>query len=364
MKIAESILRSLQQPILVLDGNLQPVIANPAFNQMFDLSSADLEEKQFFFELIYGEICVPSLHEVIESVITNETNGGGIEVVCTLRMRKQIHLYVNACRIHEEGLSDMILMELRDITKEKKAELRIQELNDALQKHAATVDAVNKELESYTHSVSHDLRTPLRFVSRIAHLLLNEPGTNLSDAAIQQINTILQATTEMGKLIENLLVFSQVSREPIKKRRVDLRKLFLESVKELENEQEGRDVEIEIQDLMPCYGDRILMKEVVSNLIANALKFTRQRKRARIVIGCRESKEETIYFIKDDGIGFDMSNSDSLFDPFHRLHTTVEFEGTGIGLALVKRIIDRHGGRIWAEGELDKGATFYFTLGK
>ena len=141
-----------------------------------------------------------------------------------------------------DGLPEMILVELRNITREKEAEIRIQELNDALQKHVATVDAVNEELESYSHSVSHDLRTPLRFVNRIAHVLLHEPGTNLSDVAIQRVKMILQATTEMGRLIENLLVFSQVSLEPIKKRNVDLRKLFLETVKELEDDQEDRDV--------------------------------------------------------------------------------------------------------------------------
>ncbi len=362
MKVAESILRSLQQPVLVLDKTLQPLIANPAFFQMFGLPPTSLDG-EYISELISGKICKPSLRTVIESTSTNDRNGGDSVVVCTLRMGKQIYLLVNARYIHESDLPEMILLELRNITRKKEAELKIQELNDALQKHVATVDAINKELESYSHSVSHDLRTPLRFVNRIAHLLLHEPGTNLSDTAIQQVNMILQATTEMGRLIENLLVFSQVSREPLKKRSVDLRKLFLETVKELENEQEDRDVEIVIQDLTPCHGDRILMKEVASNLMANALKFTRQRNRARITIGCTETDEETIYFIKDDGIGFDMSNSDSLFHPFHKLHTAAEFEGTGIGLALVKRIIERHGGRIWAKGEIDKGAIFYFTLG-
>ena len=253
---------------------------------------------------------------------------------------------------------------LLDITEKKEAELRIQELNDALQKQVATVDAVNKELESFSHSVSHDLRTPLRFVNRIANLLLHEPGAHLSNGATQQVNMILQATSEMAKLIENLLVFSQISWEPIRKRRVDLRRLFQEAVKELEHAQENRSVEIVIQDLTPCRGDRTLLREVAMNLMANALKFTRRREKARITVGCTETEVETIYFVQDNGVGFDMSNVDSLFLPFQRLHKPADFEGTGIGLALVRRIIERHGGRIWAEGEVDNGATFYFTLDK
>ncbi len=253
---------------------------------------------------------------------------------------------------------------IQEITDLRNAELRIQELNNVLQEQVATVDAMNKELESYSHSVSHDLRTPLRFVNRIAHLLLNEPGEHLSNGAIQQVNMILQATSEMAVLIENLLVFSQVSREPIRKRRLDLRRLFQEAVKELQHEQEDRDVEIAMQDLAPCQGDRTLLKEVVTNLLANALKFTRRREKALITVGCTETGTETVYFVQDNGVGFDMSNSDAMFVPFQRLHKNADFEGTGIGLALVKRIVERHGGRVWAVGEVDKGATFHFTLPK
>ena len=249
----------------------------------------------------------------------------------------------------------------------RETEARIQDLNKTLQVHVATVDAVNKELESYSHSVSHDLRTPLRFVNRIAHTLLLNPDVHLSISAAKQVEMILQATGEMAKLIENLLTFSQASREPIQIRRIDLQRLFQTVVNELQHLQEtkGRcSVDIVIQDMTPCQADRTLLKEVVVNLLENALKFTKRRKKARIRIGCKETTTETVYFIQDNGVGFDMIHLNSLFVPFKRLHRADEFEGTGIGLALVKRIIDRHGGRIWAEGEVDKGATFYFTLGE
>ncbi len=253
---------------------------------------------------------------------------------------------------------------LLEITEKKDAELRIQELNDALRQHVATVDTANRELESFSHSVSHDLRTPLRFINKIAYALLHESGAHLSNGVAQQVNMILQATSEMTELIEDLLVFSQVTRAPMRKRSVDLRRFFQKAVKELEHAREDRNAEIVIQDLAPCEGDRTLLKEVVTNLLANALKFTRRREMARITIGCTETKGETAFFVQDNGVGFDMNDSESLFVPFRRLHKQADFEGTGIGLALVKRIVERHGGRIWAVGEVDKGATFYFTLGK
>ena len=257
-----------------------------------------------------------------------------------------------------------------DITEEKEAALEIQKLNEALQKHVVALDEVNKELESYNHSVSHDLRVPLRFINRIAHSLLQddfanrrESGLALSDGAVQQMNAILLATGEMEKLIENLLVLSQANHEPLQKRRVNPRQLFETALHEL-NPMERRDgIEIRIQDLEPCQGDPTLLKEVAVNLLDNALKFTRPRDPARITIGSTQTETETTYFVQDNGVGFDMQKADSLFVPFRRLHKADAFEGTGIGLALVRRIIDRHGGRIWAEGKVGKGATFYFTLG-
>ena len=249
----------------------------------------------------------------------------------------------------------------------RETDLRVQDLNEALQAHVAIVDAINKELESYSHSVSHDLRMPLRFVNRIAYALLQDSGSHLSYKSSEQVNMILQSTEEMAKLIDDLLPFSWASREPLQKRRVDLQRLFQVVLKKLQHDQETQGhccADIVIQNLAWGHCDRALMKQVVSNLLENAFKFTRRREKALITIGGMEEMAETIYFVQDNGVGFDMKDLDSLFVPFRRLHKSAGFEGTGIGLSLVKRIIERHGGRVWAEGQVDKGATFYFTLGK
>lgn len=363
MKTAESILSALHQPVLVLDGKLEPLIANPSFKQMFGFPQKDVKW-DFVTGFVSGAACEPRLQALLEPIIASDHEVEGAETTCTLPTGQRLFFLVNARRIHMADLPEMILVELRDISKEREVEHRVRELNEALQVHVTTVDLMNQELESFSHSVSHDLRTPLRFVNRIAHLLLHKPGARLSNSATEQVKMILKATSEMAKLIENLMAFSQASQAPMKKRRIDLRVLFQAAAKELLKEQAGWDVEIIIQDLALCQGDRGLLKEAVMNLLENAIKFTGQREGARITIGCSQTAAETVYFIQDNGVGFDMNNMDDLFVPFHRLHHTADFEGTGIGLALVKRIIERHGGRIWAEAEIGKGAVFYFTLGK
>jgi two-component system, chemotaxis family, sensor kinase Cph1 len=218
-------------------------------------------------------------------------------------------------------------------------------------------------IQAYSDSVSHDLRTPLRFVSRIAYLLLNDPALPLTEKVAQQVNLIMQATTEMGKLIENLLVFSHVGRTPMKQNTVNIRRLFQEAARESDIALGGKQVTFDIQEMDPCVGDRLLLKEVAINLIGNAIKFTRKQDEPQITVGSTRSGSETVYFVRDNGVGFDMNRYDSLFLPFQRLHKSTDFEGSGIGLALVRRIIERHGGRIWATSEIEQGTTFCFTLG-
>jgi PAS domain S-box-containing protein len=363
MKFAESILSALSVPILVLDGNRRAVVANPAFYRTLQIPPGHLDGKRIH-DLISDETSQLHLRGVLEPVLVHAGDTTEVEVVCRLADGERMVLSVSARSVPSENRRDkMLLVELRDITKETKDEDHILALNAALEKYTADLEKANRELDSFSHSASHDLRTPLRLMNKVAYQLLEDHGAQLPADAIDKAEMILSTTREMANLVEDLLNLSKVAREPLKKRRVNMSRLARETVEELQDERQGRDVEIAIDDLAPCLADRTLLKQVTLNLLSNALKFTRPRKRAQIKLGCVETNGEAVYFVRDNGVGFDPSAADKLFLAFQRLHKRDEFEGTGIGLALVSRIVERHGGRIWAEGEIDKGATFYFTLG-
>ena len=364
MMISESILSALTEPVLVLDDSLKAVMANRAFCSTLMISPEELKD-QSVHDLATFEDVHPRLRPVLAAVIANNFHAEGVEIECTLPPEERLVLQLNVRRVHaEEGPQDLVLVELRNITREKEAEEKILDLNAALQVHGTALEGINEELESFTHSASHDLRTPLRLTNKIAYLLLQDYGDRLPPGATDKIHMILDSTREMGKLIEDLLAFSQVKHEPMKKRSVDMHRLAREAVRELRSEQQGRILDIEIDEIPPCEADRALLKQVFLNLLANALKFTRPCQRAEIRVGSAQAEDGTIYFVRDNGVGFDAQFAESIFLPFHRLNKRQEFEGSGIGLALVNRIIKHHAGRIWAESEPGVMTTFYFTLSK
>ena len=363
MKISKSILSALTEPVLVLDDSLKAVMANRAFCSTLMISPDDLKD-QSVHDLATFEDVHPRLRPVLEAAIAHNFQAEGVEIECTQPPEERLVLLLSVRRVHvQEGPVELILVELRDITREKEAERKIMALNAALQSHGVVLQGINEELESFTHSASHDLRTPLRLTNKIAYLLLQDHGDHLPPGAADKVQMILDSTREMGKLIKDLLSFSQVKHEPMKKRTVDMKRLAREAVRELRSEQQGRNLDIVIDDLPPFEADRALLKQVFLNLLANALKFTRPRKQAEIRVGFTESEVGTVYFIRDNGVGFGAQFAESIFLPFHRLNKRQDFEGSGIGLALVKRIIEHHAGRIWAESEPGIMTTFYFTLG-
>jgi signal transduction histidine kinase len=238
-------------------------------------------------------------------------------------------------------------------------------LNQGLAQRSIALEASNKELEAFAYSISHDLRAPLRHVAGFAELLRKSAATSLNEKSARYVTMILEAANRMGDLIDDLLAFSRISRAEAHTSLVNLKQLVQEAVAEVCQDGKERKIVWKIHTLPECYGDRSMLRLALVNLISNAVKFTRTQPQAEIEIGCTERKNDhVVLFVRDNGVGFDMKYSNKLFGVFQRLHAQEAFEGTGIGLATVQRIVHRHGGRVWAEGIVDGGATFYFSLSK
>ena len=241
----------------------------------------------------------------------------------------------------------------------------LESLNHELAKRSAALEASNKELEAFAYSISHDLRAPLRHVAGFAELLRNSAAPFLNEKSTRYLTVVLEEANRMGSLIDDLLAFSRIGRAEAHYSTISLQQIVQEAVAEARQDANGRDIVWRVEALPEWYGDRSMLRLVVINLISNAVKFTRTRSEPEIEIGCSERKNDhVVLFVRDNGVGFDMKYSNKLFGVFQRLHSQEAFEGTGIGLATVQRIVHRHGGRIWAEGKVEGGATFYFSLSK
>ena len=288
------------------------------------------------------------------------TRRGGMQFVVASRW---------ALQWDESGNPLAVLETNNDITERKRAEEEIRKLNADLEQRViertAELKATNKELEAFAYSISHDLRAPLRHMAGYAELLQKNASSSLDEKSRRYMTMILEAAKRMGDLIDDLLAFSRIGRAETNKTVVSLEQLVKEALNEVRPETDGRDIDWKIGALPNLYGDRSMLRLALVNLVSNAVKFTRKRQQPEIEIGCADGKEdEIVFFIRDNGVGFDMKYVNKLFGVFQRLHRAEEFEGTGIGLATVQRIIHRHGGRVWADGLVDRGATFYFSVPK
>ncbi|MDO8445740.1 MAG: ATP-binding protein [Deltaproteobacteria bacterium] len=251
----------------------------------------------------------------------------------------------------------------REISEHKRADEKIKKLNEDLSCRAAQLEEANKELEAFSYTVSHDLRGPLTSINGFSQALLEFYGDKLDDAGKDMLQRIYRGTKRMSQLIEDLLDLSLASHGEMTHETIDLTMLAKKGATELQRTQPERKVEFVIADGVFAEGDLRLIAIVIKNLLVNAWKYSARQPVAHIEFGVLQIENgKTAYFVRDNGIGFDIADAEKIFEPFQRLHDLTEFPGTGIGLATVKRGIQRHGGRVWAEGKVGKGATFYFTL--
>jgi PAS domain S-box-containing protein len=353
------LLDQTHDPILVRDMNSVITYWNRAAEELHGWRAEEVIGRRSY-ELLKTVFPAP-LDELQEQLLRTghwegeltrtKADGSSVTVACRWALRRDGQ---------DQAVS--ILETNNDISARKHREEEIRRLNRELERRADELEIANKELESFAYSVSHDLRAPLRHVVGYGELLQKQAFSSLDDKSRRYMKTILESAKRMGNLIDDLLAFSRIGRAETKKTKVDLTQLANEVVAELGQETKGRDIVWKIGVLPNCRGDRSMLKLVLVNLISNAVKFTRLRSPAEVEIGCTDRPNRTEVFVRDNGAGFDTRYVHKLFGVFQRLHSTEEFEGTGIGLATVQRIIHRHGGQVRAEGALDHGATFYFSV--
>ncbi len=309
-------------------------------------------------------------HDEFGEFLRQVKHGTSIEHYETVRRRKdgtQIDVSLTISPIRDShgkiiGASTIA----RDITERKQAEVEIREMNAGLERlvriRTAHLETVNRELEAFSYTVSHDLRAPLRAIDGFARMFLSQKSSQLDEQGQHYLTVIHTSARKMGRLIDDLLAFSRFGRIEFEKSDIDMTKLAQTVIDELQESNEDTPMSLLIKTLPPAWGNSALVRQVLINLISNAMKFTRSSPNPTIEIGGEVAGSETIYYVRDNGIGFDMQFADKLFSVFQRLHKSEQFEGTGVGLAIVQRVVQRHGGRVWANGKPREGATFFFSL--
>lgn len=302
---------------------------------------------------------IPSGHPALNRFLGLPLHYGG-QMVGVIGLANAPELFSDKNVAHLEPIANATASMIAAL----KSNRRRQRAEEELQERVAQIQAANKEMEAFSYSISHDLRAPLRAIDGFSRIVLEEYAPHLPDDGQRYLRMARENTQRMGQLIDDLLAFSRLGRQPLQKKCVAPTDLVRAVLADLRDEAAGRQVEIVLGELCTCQADPALLKQVFVNLLTNAFKFTRNQPAARIEIGCRhgDPSGQNTYFVKDNGAGFDMQFVHKLFGVFQRLHRTEDYPGTGVGLAIVQRIIHRHGGRVWAEGAVNQGATFSFTL--
>jgi PAS domain S-box-containing protein len=359
---AESIVETVREPLVVLDTDLRVISVNHSFCQTFKVTPEDARGK-LIYDLGNRQWNIPQLQELLEEIIPRNNQFQNFEVDHEFPAIGRRTMLLNARQIYSKGIgAQMILLAIEDITERKKAEEEIRKLNEDLKHRAFELEAAYKELETFSYSVSHDLRNPLVVIGGFSRVLLERYSNHLDVKGQQFLRMIHSNTQKMLQLIDDLLTFSRSEHQQMKPSDIDMGDLAKAVFEELKSIIPEQILLLDIKTLPPARGDPSMIRQVFVNLLSNAIKFTRPKGAGVIEIGCRVKENQNIYYVKDNGVGFDMRYASKLFGVFQRHHTVDDVEGTGVGLAIVQRIIHRHGGQVWAEGKVNKGAIFNFTL--
>jgi len=359
---SQMILQAVREPIALLDHNLRSLLVNAAFSELYGVSEESRAE--YLEDIGQGAWADEVLLQRLRDVLLRDRELWDFELIQRTVDDVERHVVINARRLQQEDSdSPVLLLTVSDVTARALVEQQVKELNHQLENKVAQISDVNRELEAFSYSVSHDLRAPLRHITAFAQKLEDHLGEQLDHTSRHYLGVVRDASHRMAQLIEDLLVFSRLGRGALRLQAVDMQALVSETCALAESEASNRRIIWHVDPLPTVVGDENMLRTVWQNLIGNAVKYTGQREIAHVDISVRQEEGGDYEFtVADDGAGFDMRYVDKLFGVFQRLHKASEFPGNGIGLANVRRIVMRHGGRVWAEGEPDHGARFHFTL--
>jgi PAS domain S-box-containing protein len=368
----QSVLNSMVEGLVAADTQGKFILWNPAADKIMGLGPTNLPSTDWaaHYGLFLPDTItpIPPGETPLERTLRGEA---GTTEIFLRHAGLDRGLWLEATGsplLDKDGVMRGAVLAFRDITRRKTDEIEIRKLNEELEdrivKRTAQLEIANHELEAFSYSVSHDLRAPLRHIGGFSRILMNDFGSVMAPEAKDHLQRINDAVIRMGMLVDGLLSLAKLGRQPLKLRPTDLNAIVAETISVLQPEWEGREVEWRIAQLPELECDGVLIGQVFQNLLGNALKYSRGRSKAVIEVdSVQQAGEPTVIFVRDNGAGFNMQYAEKLFGVFQRMHTEEEFEGTGVGLATVQRIVQKHGGSVWAEAETDHGATFYFTLG-